>query len=78
MVVSVTASTTQGSSLTSDQLSRIIEACTMAIELQEMRVTMLAYVESRMSFIAANTSILVGASTAAKLMGKSNLCIIFP
>ncbi|CAH8486115.1 unnamed protein product [Schistosoma guineensis] len=71
MVVSVTASTTQGSSLTSDQLSRIIEACTMAIELQEMRVTMLAYVESRMSFIAANTSILVGASTAAKLMGHA-------
>ncbi|CAL8096381.1 unnamed protein product [Calicophoron daubneyi] len=71
MVVSVTASTTQGSPLTSDQLTRIVEACTMAIELQEMRATMLSYVESRMSFIAPNTSILVGASTAAKLMGHA-------
>ncbi|KER24813.1 hypothetical protein T265_07598 [Opisthorchis viverrini] len=71
MVVSVTASTTQGAPLDENQLSRIMEACTMAIELQEMRSAMLAYVESRMSFIAPNTSILVGASTAAKLMGHA-------
>lgn len=71
MVVSVTASTTQGSNLTADQLNRIVEACTMAIELQEMRATMLAYVESRMSFTATNISILVGASCAAKLMGQA-------
>ncbi|VDP81430.1 unnamed protein product [Echinostoma caproni] len=69
MVVSVTASTTQGSPLKPDQLARIEEACQMAIELHDMRVTMLTYVESRMSFIAPNISILVGASTAAKLMG---------
>lgn len=71
MVVSVTASTTQGSPLQSDQLLRIVEACTMAIELQEMRVAMLNYVESRMSFVAPNISTLVGASTAAKLMGHA-------
>ncbi|KAA3678613.1 U4/U6 small nuclear ribonucleoprotein PRP31 [Paragonimus westermani] len=71
MVVSVTASTTQGSPLDADQLQRITDACTMAIELQEMRVTTLTYVESRMSFFAPNTSILVGASTAAKLMGHA-------
>lgn len=71
MVVSVTASTTQGSPLQPDQLTRIEEACQMAIELHEMRITMLTYVESRMSFIAPNISILVGASTAAKLMGKT-------
>ncbi|TGZ75084.1 hypothetical protein CRM22_000585 [Opisthorchis felineus] len=71
MVVSVTASTTQGAPLDENQLSRIMEACTMAIELQEMRSAMLTYVESRMSFIAPNTSILVGASTAAKLMGHA-------
>ncbi|KAA0188302.1 U4/U6 small nuclear ribonucleoprotein Prp31 (Predicted) [Fasciolopsis buskii] len=71
MVVSVTASTTQGSPLQPDQLTRIEEACQMAIELHEMRITMLTYVESRMSFIAPNISILVGASTAAKLMGHA-------
>ncbi len=70
MVVSVTASTTQGSPLEPAALERAKDACVMAIELHEMRKTILDYVESRMSFIAPNVSILVGASTAAKLMGK--------
>ena len=70
MVVSVTASTTQGVPLAEDALERAKEACVMAIELAEMRKTIMDYVESRMSFIAPNVSILVGASTAAKLMGE--------
>lgn len=70
MVVSVTASTTQGVPLVEDALERVKEACIMAIELAEMRKTIMDYVESRMSFIAPNVSIIVGASTAAKLMGE--------
>ncbi|GFS93217.1 hypothetical protein NPIL_52561 [Nephila pilipes] len=69
MVVSVTASTTQGQLLTEDDLKVIVEACDMAIELDNFKQEIYTYVESRMSFIAPNLSIIVGASTAAKLMG---------
>nr|CDS17969.1 U4:U6 small nuclear ribonucleoprotein Prp31 [Echinococcus granulosus] len=71
MVVTVTASTTQGVQLEPAALNRAKDACVMAIELFEMRKTIMDYVESRMSFISPNVSILVGASTAAKLMGRA-------
>lgn len=69
MVVSVTASTTQGQQLTEEELYWIEEACDMALELNQSKHRIYEYVESRMSFIAPNLSILVGASTAAKIMG---------
>uniref|UniRef100_A0A7N8WZ50 U4/U6 small nuclear ribonucleoprotein Prp31 n=1 Tax=Mastacembelus armatus TaxID=205130 RepID=A0A7N8WZ50_9TELE len=69
MVVSVTASTTQGSLLTEDELKQLEEACDMALELNQSKHRIYEYVESRMSFIAPNLSIIVGASTAAKIMG---------
>lgn len=42
----------------------------MALELNQSKHRIYEYVESRMSFIAPNLSIIVGASTAAKLMGR--------
>uniref|UniRef100_A0A8B9UDA5 U4/U6 small nuclear ribonucleoprotein Prp31 n=1 Tax=Anas zonorhyncha TaxID=75864 RepID=A0A8B9UDA5_9AVES len=69
MVVSVTASTTQGQQLTEEELERIEEACDMALELNQAKHRIYEYVESRMSFIAPNLSIIIGASTAAKIMG---------
>ncbi|XP_012684655.1 U4/U6 small nuclear ribonucleoprotein Prp31 [Clupea harengus] len=69
MVVSVTASTTQGVMLGDDELQRLEEACDMALELNQSKHQIYEYVESRMSFIAPNLSIIVGASTAAKIMG---------
>uniref|UniRef100_A0A8C6T208 U4/U6 small nuclear ribonucleoprotein Prp31 n=1 Tax=Neogobius melanostomus TaxID=47308 RepID=A0A8C6T208_9GOBI len=69
MVVSVTASTTQGSLLTEEELKQLEEACDMALELNQSKHRIYEYVESRMSFIAPNLSIIVGASTAAKIMG---------
>uniref|UniRef100_A0A2R5LN05 U4/U6 small nuclear ribonucleoprotein Prp31 n=1 Tax=Ornithodoros turicata TaxID=34597 RepID=A0A2R5LN05_9ACAR len=69
MVVSVTASTTQGQLLTPAELAIIFEACDMALELNDYKQEIYSYVESRMSFIAPNLSIIVGASVAAKLMG---------
>ncbi|GFS54442.1 hypothetical protein TNCV_4809211 [Trichonephila clavipes] len=74
MVVSVTASTTQGQLLTEDDLKVIVEACDMAIELDNFKQEIYTYVESRMSFIAPNLSIIVGASTAAKLMDRAESC----
>lgn len=69
MIVSVTASTTQGEHLTEKELNQITEACDMAIELNNFKVEIYDYVESRMTFIAPNLSAIVGASTAAKLVG---------
>ncbi|NWI10892.1 PRP31 protein, partial [Crypturellus soui] len=70
MVVSVTASTTQGQQLSPEELARIEEACDTALRLSQARVRIHEYVESRMSFIAPNLSLIVGASTAAKVMGE--------
>lgn len=69
MVVSVTASTTQGQLLTEKELEDIQEACEMAAELNSFKTRIYEYVESRMTFIAPNLSAIVGASTAAKVMG---------
>ena len=41
-----------------------------AIELTEYKKLIFDYVESQMGFIAPNISTIVGASTAAKLMGR--------
>jgi U4/U6 small nuclear ribonucleoprotein PRP31 len=70
--------------LSIDELKEIEEACDMAIEVHSFKQKILDYVEARMAFIAPNLSAIVGASTAAKLMGKlkqnkynqaiSNLC----
>ncbi|KAL7647102.1 UNVERIFIED_CONTAM: hypothetical protein RMT77_002360 [Armadillidium vulgare] len=71
MVVSVTASTTQGTLLTRAELEAIEEACNMAHEINAFKIKIFEYVESRMNFIAPNLSAVVGASTAAKLMGAA-------
>ena len=69
MVVSVSASTTQGNDLSEKELDLINEACKVAIKLDDIKTDIFQYVESRMAFIAPNISVIIGASTAAKLMG---------
>lgn len=71
MVVSVTSSTTQGSVLSDEEIGVVMESCEMAIDLSKSKLKIFEYVESRMSFIAPNISIIVGASIAAKLMGTA-------
>lgn len=56
--------------LSEEELIQLVEACDMALELNQSKHGIYEYVESRMSFIAPNLSIIVGASTAAKLMGE--------
>ncbi|KAF7238718.1 U4/U6 small nuclear ribonucleoprotein Prp31 [Varanus komodoensis] len=68
MVVSVTASTTQGQQLTEEELERIEEACDMALELNQSKHRIYEYVESRMSFIAPNLSIIDLRRKAARLV----------
>lgn len=43
----------------------------MAIELNDFKLKIYEYVESRMAFIAPNLSIILGSSIAAKLMGNA-------
>ncbi|CAH1170424.1 unnamed protein product [Phaedon cochleariae] len=69
MVVSVTASTTQGTLLTKYEKEQIDEACDMAMDLNNFKLQIYEYVESRMAFIAPNISVILGASIAAKILG---------
>jgi len=55
--------------LTAAEKAKIDEACEMAIELNNYKSKIYEYVESRMTFIAPNLTMIVGASTAAKLLG---------
>jgi len=71
MVVSVTASTTSGVDITQNDLETVARACDMAFELNETKIEILNYVESRMTFIAPNLSGIIGACSAAKLMGAA-------
>lgn len=58
-----------GTLLTDFEKQQIDDACDMAIDLNNSKLEIYEYVESRMAFIAPNISVIVGASTAAKLLG---------
>jgi len=71
MILSVTASTTQGKPMDKGELEMVDSSCTMAVELAEIKAKIFEYVESRMAFIAPNLSAIVGANIAAKLLGAA-------
>ncbi|KAI3487615.1 hypothetical protein L1887_48396 [Cichorium endivia] len=71
VVISMTASTTTGRPLPSDEWKAVQEALEMVLELESVRSRILAYVESRMSFVAPNLSAVVGTRTATKLLGAA-------
>ncbi|KAJ3026940.1 UNVERIFIED_CONTAM: U4/U6 small nuclear ribonucleoprotein Prp31 [Siphonaria sp. JEL0065] len=71
MIITVTASGTNGKPLDQDQLNVVLEACDMALELENVKRTILEYVESRMQFLAPNLTAILGSTTAAKLMGAA-------
>ncbi|XP_036144304.1 U4/U6 small nuclear ribonucleoprotein Prp31-like [Monomorium pharaonis] len=65
------ASTTRGQLLTEEEKEVIGEACDMAVELNNCKSKIFEYLESTIASIAPNLMILVGASTAAKLIGAA-------
>ncbi|TPX67047.1 hypothetical protein SpCBS45565_g04003 [Spizellomyces sp. 'palustris'] len=71
MVLTVTATTTNGQPLSDEAAAKVLEACDMLLDLDLSKRRILEYVESRMAFIAPNLSALVGSNIAAKLMGLS-------
>ncbi|KAG0226834.1 U4/U6 small nuclear ribonucleoprotein Prp31 [Actinomortierella wolfii] len=71
MVVVVTGTTTEGRQLTDKEWKACEDACDLMFRLEAAKKTILEYVESRMAFIAPNLSTIIGAATAAKLMGQA-------
>eukprot|EP00049_Salpingoeca_infusionum_P019177 m.360585 g.360585 ORF g.360585 m.360585 type:complete len:499 (+) comp19095_c0_seq1:166-1662(+) len=69
MVVSVSATTTQGNLLSDSELRLVLDGCAMLLRLDEYKQRLFAYVESRMLFLAPNVAHICGASVAAKLLG---------
>ena len=68
LTITVTATTSAGRRLSDDDWARVQEACTTVLRLQELRASLVTYLESRMSLIAPNTAALVGAGVAAHLI----------
>ena len=52
------------------ELAHVLEACDMAVTLNDAKNTIFMYVESRMLLFAPNLSHICGSNTAAKLMGE--------
>ncbi len=71
VVISMSASTTNGRPLDKETWDRVVEACQVAFDLEAARRKILAYVESRMTLIAPNLSALLGTRVATKLLGVS-------
>lgn len=71
IVVSVTASTTQGKALESEELASVQEACSLADRLKQDRLSMFQLVQLRMSLIAPNLVALLGAESAAALVAQA-------
>eukprot|EP00462_Mataza_sp_D1_P010708 CAMPEP_0175164278 /NCGR_PEP_ID=MMETSP0087-20121206/26311_1 /TAXON_ID=136419 /ORGANISM="Unknown Unknown, Strain D1" /LENGTH=381 /DNA_ID=CAMNT_0016453265 /DNA_START=22 /DNA_END=1163 /DNA_ORIENTATION=+ len=68
LTISVTATTTTGKPLPEDELQKCFDGCDAIIELEKHKSKIYAFVESRMSLIAPNTSTLIGPEIAARLM----------
>lgn len=71
IVVSVTASTSQGKPLEPNELQVIFEAISMAEELHQQRMNMHQFVELRMGLIAPNLCKILGAGTAAMIVSQA-------
>ena len=69
MVIIVTSTTSEGRSLTAEELQNVQAACNTLIEMEITKSKLLNYVQSRMNLIAPNLTVLLGSETAAKIMG---------
>mmetsp|Transcript_9261 Transcript_9261/g.15361 ORF Transcript_9261/g.15361 Transcript_9261/m.15361 type:complete len:440 (-) Transcript_9261:848-2167(-) len=69
MIVSVSASTTPGVPLPSEDLANCFRGCDEILKLDKDRQLLLQFVESRMCKIAPNLCALIGAHIAAQLVG---------
>jgi U4/U6 small nuclear ribonucleoprotein PRP31 len=69
MVVTVTASTTNGKPLPDDKLNKVLEGSAVVLQLYNDKEKILSLIERKMNRIAPNLSIVLGFAIAAKLIG---------
>ena len=69
MIVSVTGSTTNGKQLSEDDLATCLRGCAEIRALEDDKMRILRFVESRMTKIAPNTCEIIGTFLAAQLVG---------
>lgn len=55
--------------MTEEELGRVLEACTLILQLQGSKETIFNYVEGKMHIMAPNLTHICSASVAAKLLG---------
>lgn len=71
IILSVTATTTQGVPLTDSELEIVIEACDLAESIQKDRLDIHQFVEQRMTLIAPNLCKILGSGTAAMIVSQA-------
>lgn len=71
MIVSVSASTTKGEMLSAAELQEVLDACEMGLGINDAKIKIFDYVESRMYFLSPNVTHICTANTAAKLLGAA-------
>ncbi len=69
LVVSVSAATTNGTSLTQENYETCIGKCDKILELENERIRLLGIIESKIQSVAPNVSALIGPGLAAQLVG---------
>jgi U4/U6 small nuclear ribonucleoprotein PRP31 len=71
MVVTVEATRAQGRNLNDDELSAILKACSMLLDLDKAKWVLTEYVQSRMNVFAPNLTVLIGSLTAAQFINHA-------
>jgi len=71
LTISVTATTTIGKPLPPEELQKCIDGCDAVLKLEEFKVKIFTYIESRMEKLAPNLSALVGPEIAARLIATA-------
>lgn len=71
MIVTLEATRSNGRDMSSNELSRVMRACKMVIDLDKAKKTLTEYVQSRMNIFAPNLTALVGSLTAAQLLNAA-------
>lgn len=71
MIVSVTAATTKGRPLTSEEWSRTESTAELVLKMDEIKGSFLKFIESRMERVAPNVTALVGVEVASQLIGAA-------
>ena len=71
MIVAVTAATTKGRQLSSEEAAQVTQTAEMIVRMSTVKAQILKFIESRMDHLAPNVTALVGVSVASLLIGAA-------